>query len=277
MNRILVTTDFSSNSKAGLRFAIQLASQHKYRLTFFHSYYIMKPTSWNNATFDAYEKREMDEIQKKLNQFVDSVYKALGVVAKNMACILKSSVFTENSIREYAQENNFTYICISTRGAGTLQKILGTKASHLINHSIVPVIAVPPLYRPRKITSILYTTDLVNLEKELKKVVAFTKPLKANVELLHFHYPLEITNRKKMMDKVKNKISKHNITLHLEEKDLTRTLIASIEATIRKTKPSIMIMFTQQNRNFFDKIFLPSKSAKYSFNAKVPLLVFNKS
>lgn len=45
MNKILITTDFSSNSKAGLRFAIQMASQHNYSLTFFHSYHLLRPTN----------------------------------------------------------------------------------------------------------------------------------------------------------------------------------------------------------------------------------------
>ena len=66
MDKILVTTDFSSNSKAGLRFAIQLASQHKYELTFFHSYYIMKPTSWNDETSAAYEKSEAEKMLAQL-------------------------------------------------------------------------------------------------------------------------------------------------------------------------------------------------------------------
>ena len=72
------------------------------------------------------------------------------------------------------------------------------------------------------------------------------------------------------------KISKHNIRLHLEDINLTETLIANIEASIKKSKPSMMIMFTEQNGSFFDKIFLSSKSAEYSFNAKVPMMVFNK-
>ena len=38
MKKILVTTDFSDKSKAGLLFAIQLAKQNKYVLTFFHAY-----------------------------------------------------------------------------------------------------------------------------------------------------------------------------------------------------------------------------------------------
>ncbi len=277
MNKILVATDLSSNSKAGLRFAIQLASQHKYELTFFHSYYIMKPTSWNDATFEAYEKIEKDKIQKKLNQFVELVYKNMAVVAKNIKCVIKSSVLPDSSIREYAHENKFTFICICTRGAGTIQKLFGTNTSNLINHSIVPVIAIPHNYRPSKITSILYTSDLVNLEKELKKVVEFAKPLKAKVELLHCNYPTEITNNKKMMDEAVKNLSKHNIKLHLEDTSFAETLITNIEATIRKSKPSMMIMFTQQNRGFFDKIFHSSNSAEYSFKANIPLLVFNKA
>lgn len=276
MDKILVTTDFSSYSKAGLRFAIQLASQHKYELTFFHSYYLMKPSSWDDATFEAYEKEESDKIQKMLNQFVESVYKSMGVVSKNKKCVIKSSVFTDSNIWEYANENKFSFICISTRGAGTVKKIFGTNTSNLINHSAVPVIAIPHNYHPRKITSILYASDLINLENELKKVVEFTKPLKAKVELLHFHYPAEITINQKMMEVAVKKIFKLNIKLHLEDINLTETLISNIESTIKKSKPSMMIMFTQQNRSFFDKIFLSSNSSEYSFHAKIPLLVFNK-
>lgn len=36
MKRILVTTDFSANSKAGVRFAIQLALQTKCELVFYN-------------------------------------------------------------------------------------------------------------------------------------------------------------------------------------------------------------------------------------------------
>ena len=276
LDKILVTTDFSTYSKAGLRFAIQLATQHKHELTFFHSYFIIKPTSRNDATFEAYEKIEKDKIQKKLTLFVESVYKSMGIAAKNKKCVIKSSVLPDSNIREYAHENKFNFICMSTRGAGTIQKLFGTNTSNLINQSIVPVIAVPHNYRPIKISSILYASDLVNLEKELKKVVEFTEPLKANVELHHFNYPSETTNNKKMMDEVVKTFSKHNINLHLEDINLAETLITNIEATIRKLKPSMMIMFTEQNKGFFDKIFYSSKSADYSFNAKIPLLVFNK-
>ncbi|PWA10459.1 universal stress protein [Flavobacterium laiguense] len=276
MDKILVTTDFSSNSKAALRFAIQLASQHKFALTFFYSYYIANLTSLSNPAFADYEKKKADKIKKKLNQFVESVYKDMNAVSKNKKCVIKSAVLADSNIREYAQENRFNFICISTRGSGKLKKIFGTNTSSLIAHSIVPVIAVPRNYRRSEIKSVIYASDLVNIENELTKVIEFTKPLKAKVEILHFNYHTEMTANKNTVDELVKKNSGNNIKLHIENINLAESLISNIEAVIKRSKPSMMIMFTQQNRSFFDKIFFSSNSANFSFKAKVPLLVFNK-
>ena len=276
MDKILVTTDFSTNSKAGIRFAIQLASQYKFELTFFHSYYVMKPSSWSDKTFNEYEKDEAEKIQMKLNKFVASIYKSIGAVPKQIKCKVKSSVDTEISIIEYAIDNKFNFICISTRGAGTLKKMFGSNTSNLINHSTVPVIVVPHTYRKNKLSSILYASDLANLEIELKKVVAFAKPLKAKVELLHFNSLTNSLTESKIIANAVKKFSKFEIKLQLEKVSLENTLISNIDNAVKKSKPSLLIMFTQQNKSLFDRIFLSSKSLDYSFNTKVPLLIFNK-
>lgn len=277
MEKILVTTDFSANSKAGLRFAIQLASQRKYELVFFHSYNITKPISWKDAAFADFERGEVDKIQKRLEQFVASVYKSMNVVPETIKCVIKSSIFTDANIREYAQEHKFSFICISTRGAGNVKRILGTNTSRLIIHSDVPILVIPHGYRTQKITSVLYTSDLVNLDNELKKVVAFAKPLKAKVELLHFKYISEMDFKEEIMKKAVSKFSENDIELHLENIDMAKGMVANIERAIKKSKPSVVIMFTEQSRSFYEKIFVSSLSAEYSFDAKVPLLVFNKT
>ena len=277
MQKILVTTDFSDKSKAGLLFAIQLASQNKFDLTFFYAYHILIPTAWNFSRVEEYEKAEVKIIQDKLNMFVEKIYKGLNLPKSNKNCVVKSSLFPQTCIMEYAAENKFNFICMSTRGAGKFQRIFGTNTSNLINQSPIPVVAVPYNYKPTKITSILYASDLVNLEKELKNVVAFAKPLKSKVELLHFTSPLKTIIDSKIIQIAVKKLSKYNIKLNIKNPDFVETMVANIETAIKKTKPSLMIMFTEQNRSLFQKIFLSSKSAEYSFNAKVPLLVFNKS
>ena len=63
MKKILVTTDFSASSKSALYFAIQLASQTGYSLTFFHSYHVLVPTAWNEKVFNSFEKSELGYFQ----------------------------------------------------------------------------------------------------------------------------------------------------------------------------------------------------------------------
>ena len=277
MKKILVTTDLSNKSKAGLLFAIQLASQTKFELTFLHVYNILIPTAWHIKRVEEYEKTETKILQDKLNGFVDKIYKGLGMPKTNINCVVHSSLYPHVAIMEYAKENKFNFICMSTRGAGNFERFLGTNTSNIINNSDVPVIAIPHNYKSAKITSILYASDLANLEKELKSIVDFAKPLKSEVELLHFTTPLETVIDSKILEIAIRKLSKYDVKMNIKNTDVAETMIANLERALKNTKPSMLIMFTEQNRTLFQKIFLSSASAEYSFNAKIPLLVFNKS
>lgn len=277
MNKILVTTDLSSNSKSGLMFAIQLALQNSYELTFFHSYYIMKPTTWSAKSFGEYEKREVAKIEAKFHKFVESVYKSMGIRSEVIHYAIKKAISPGKNIRSYAKENGYDFICISTRGAGKLKKVLGTNSSTLINTSLVPVIVVPSTYHSKKVDRILYASDLSNIDKELKKVVSFAKPLGAKIEIVHFNYPAETKITSSLLDKSINRHPEQKIKIHLENINLAKSLLQNIEEVVKNTKPSMMVMFTQQNRGFFQKIFFASNSAEYSFNSRVPLLVFTKT
>jgi nucleotide-binding universal stress UspA family protein len=277
MYKILVTTDFSDHSKAGLFFAIQLASQTRCELTFFHTFHTLVPTSWNAARIDEYEKNDADMLDKKLNLFVENVYAELNMDLPKVKCVAKSAIFPQSCITEYASENNIDFICISTRGAGKIKRILGTNTAYLINNSEVPVFAVPHNYRPIPIVSILYASDLFHYEKEVLKVIAFAESLYASIDLLHLTNALEKIADLKIIENAVKKIADYNINVNMQPRNPDESLVSDIENAIKKINPSMMIMFTEQNRNWFEKIFLSSKSAEYSFDAKVPLLVFHKS
>jgi nucleotide-binding universal stress UspA family protein len=277
MEKILVTTDFSDKSKAGLKYAVQLASQYPFELVFFHVCHLSYPSYWSVLRMGDYEKAEVKKIQEKLEDFVALIYKGMNMVQGNAKCIIENSTMPQTEIMGYAAKNKFDFICISTRGAGKIERLLGTNTANLINHSAVPVIAVPHNYKITSVKSILYASDLANLERELKKVVAFAKPLLAKVELLHFTSLLKTIIDSKIIALAVKKISNYDIKLHLKNRNPVESLVVDIEAAIKKSKPSMLIMFTEQNRNLFQKLFFSGKSAEYSFHAKLPLLVFNKS
>lgn len=277
MKKILVTTDFSTKSKAGLLFAIQLSTQSKCKLTFFNVHHIPTPTAWNAVKMEEYEREQTAIVQNELTSFVQKIYTDLDFETNDIKCVVKISVFPEAAIREYAEAFKFDFICMSTRGAGKLERILGTNTGNLINHSEVPVIAVPYMYKTTAITSILYASDLAHFEKEIIKVVAFAKPLKATIALLHLTSVLENSDSIEAIETTIKKIAAYHINFNITNRDPNNSLITDIETAVKKGKPSMLIMFTEQDRSWFEKIFLSSKSAEYSFNAKVPLLVFNKS
>ncbi|MEJ7610512.1 MAG: universal stress protein [Ferruginibacter sp.] len=277
VKRILVTTDFSENSKAGLHFAIQLASQNNYELVFFHTPHILIPNAWNNNRIEVYEESEIKRFEDKLDLFVKEVYDSLHITPLKMDCVVKNSVFPQSNIMEYAVENNFSFICISTRGAGKVARLLGTNTGNLINHSDVPVIAVPYNYTMTPVKSILLASDLVHIKKEIAEAVAFAEPLGAKIELLHLTAVNEQTANLTAIEAAVKEESSYPVHFNFINRDPNTSLVTDIETVVENMKPSIMIMFTEQNRGWFEKIFLSSKSAEYSFNAKVPLLVFKKT
>lgn len=259
-----------------MRFAIQLASQCKVALTFLHVSSIPRLTIWTDATYAAYEKSEMDTKQETLDHFVEAVYKSRKVDPINYTGVIINSPFTDSTILAYAADHAFDYICISTHGAGMVDKLFGTTTSNLINQSSVPVITVPDNYRTTKLTSILYASDLSRLD-ELKRVVDFARPLSAAVKLLHFSELHELAIDPEIIGMAVQKQTDYPVDVQLIPRHVVNTLTADIDGAIDAHRPSVLIMFTTQNDGFFTRLFGSGNSIDYSFLTTVPLLVFSKA
>jgi nucleotide-binding universal stress UspA family protein len=276
MNKILVTTDFSNNSQAAMRFAIQLASQQLHHLTFFHSTNIARPTQWSTAVYQSHENSESTKVLRKLQDFVAETYESMGLQPIEFDCVVKNNAATDRNIIQYAEENGYSYICISRNGENKSGRWFGTNTSHLINKSHIPVIAVPSNYQGGKITKVAYASDLKQLDSELDLVVGFTQPLDVQLELLHFTNPGDELIEPAQKEVINKKISEYQLITHFEKLNIEKTLIDNMNEAFKKSKPSMVIMFTQQNRSFFEKIFSSSISAEYATISDIPLLVFKK-
>lgn len=277
MKKILVTTDFSANSKAAMRYAIQLGLQCDVALTFLHIQHIMRLTSWTEATYAHYKREEVAKAGITLDNFVKSVYKSLKISPSNYQCVIEDSPFVDSTIMCYATAHRFEFICISARGAGMMEKLIGTTTANLVGQSPVPVIAVPGAYRTTKLTSVLFTSDLSSLEPQLIRVVDFVKPLGATLELLHFTTSFESVIDPEIIRMAVQKYTDYPVTVQLKQRDFETTLIADIERVVKAKKPSLLIMFTTHRDGFFDRLLLSSNSVEFTFLATVPLLIFCKS
>src|SRR5690606_1798232 len=200
----------------------------------------------------------------ELTTFVAAVYKQMKVTPGKYKCVVHHQFGTVDGIVNYAKDNKCDYICIATRGAGTMRKLFGTNTTALIKKSPIPVLCIPSSYKVKPVGKVLYASDMTDYQKEIPQVLAFAKPLKAAVELLHMSFPFEMMADKHLAASALKKKFRYDITMHYKERDFDKTLMEDLEAAVKKTKPSVVAMFTRQERSLFDRIFLGSTAAQYT-------------
>lgn len=276
MKKILVTTDFSANSKAGIRFAIRWATKQKVELVFIHVANIVRMPRWTDSYYEVYAGREMRNFREMLEKFIADIYKQMKVVPGKHSFVLTQGVSADVTILDYCRKNKVDYICISTRGAGGLVKIFGTNTGNLITKSKVPVLAVPKKYKAEGFKKVLYATDFRNYKNEIKKVVDFAQPLKMAVDILHVYWPGGDMPDENLLKQTLKRETGQSFRLRFIQKDPGFTVIQLLKSQIASQRPSVVILFTNQDRTFFQKIFGSSTAEKLSFDSKVPLLIFNK-
>ncbi len=273
----MVTTDFSVNSKAGIRFALQLAKQTKSKLIFFHSLELPKPTRWSLEKYNSYAAVELKKTHLRLKQFVDKISLQTGLKARETQFVVAEGYKVDHVVIDFAKHIKANYICMSTRGAGTLKKLIGTTASAILTTSPIPVIVVPKTYRVRPISHILYSSDFNNLQGEINKVVGFVRPLKARVSVYHYDFLLPLKAAKIKLEKMAAKYISKSVKFYFRKLHIENSLSHHLQKDIKNSRPSLVVLFTKQNRGWYERIFLSSKSAALSFDTKTPLLVFRKT
>jgi nucleotide-binding universal stress UspA family protein len=274
-NKIVVPTDFSVNSKAGIKFAIQLASQDNSTLVFYHCMELLKPMKWIDEQFDKYVKTQLASMKTQLTGFVEKVYEQSGGVNGKFECVVERGDDPKKSVINYAVAAKASAICMATRGAGKIKKVIGTNSSGILSTSPVPVFVIPNGYKKKPITNILYASDLADIKSELKRVNDFATPLNGNVYVYHYTEKLEKPDTWKKLLTVQSQYSKSGVSF-VFDKFNDKSFAENFEEDLITEKASLGILFTNQKRKWFDKLFQGSNSEEVSFSSKVPILVFAK-
>jgi nucleotide-binding universal stress UspA family protein len=275
--KLLVTTDFSVNSKGAIRFARTLAKQSKnVEVVFYHAIYIMKPTRWSDMFFNEYKDQEVERLSEDLKKFIHSVIGKDKAEFADIKFVVDNCNSTEKDIIKYAENNQIDFICIATQGAGMLRKVMGTHTSYIVNNSKVPVLVIPSHYRAKLIKNATYLSDFENLEGELLKISKLSTQIPFHLEVLH--YSTTVIDKKKFEKDRELFDTKEfeNIQLNIQKNDLELSLVDRVAKYVQKSKPELLIMFTKREKGFFESIFLPSKSAELTYSTRVPVLIFSK-
>jgi nucleotide-binding universal stress UspA family protein len=273
--KILVTTDLSANSRAGIRFAMQIANQTNAQLIFYHHIKLEKPVRWSQKQFLTYADEELKGAATKLGRFIDSIYSQSASRKGKIQLAISSGSSVEREIIDQAVSRKANFICMSTRGAGTFQRMVGTTTSYVLTHSPVPVLVIPKNFKQEAISHILYASDLNGIQNEVKKVKAFSDAIKAKLSVLHYDDAHGDETRQKFRQAAKQHRSSR-VKFYLEKYNWEKNLSDNLKITSRKYRPSLLVWFTHQDRSWYERVFFASRSAAVAFDTNKAVLVYPK-
>lgn len=275
--KVLVTTDFSENSKGAIRFAQTLAKQgDNVEVTFYHAIYIMKPTQWSDAFYEGYKKEEIERISGELKKFVLSTIGRDKSKFTQIKFVVDNCSSTEKDILKYAEKYKINFICIATKGAGILRKVMGTHTSYIVKNSTIPVLVIPSHYVSKPLKHATYLSDFENLKKEVIKISRLSNHISMQLDVLHYASALVDDKKFEKNKALFNTEEFENVELIIQKNNYELSLVEKVTKYVQKSKPELLILFTKREKGFFERLFLPSKSVELTYTTKVPVLIYSK-
>jgi Universal stress protein UspA and related nucleotide-binding proteins len=154
MQAILLPVDFSPTSRNAAIYAAELARVLKTRLLLFHAYLLPTPISevpYALVTVDNLQKENEDQIRKEA-AFLHQEY---GVETEWLVRIGTAS----DEIKALTKERSFSLIVMGMKGAGGLDKIIGSTTTNVTRKVKTPVLVIPHDAGYRPISCITYASD----------------------------------------------------------------------------------------------------------------------
>jgi len=276
--KILVPTDFSANSIAGMSFAINLSNLTQVTLEFIYVNHLSNFISTTEPPDEISVKKDKEslELLQRLEKFVMEIYEQANILPKEVQFQIIRGVKADSALLHYCEKHpSFDYVCLSSRGAGSIDRFFGTNTGNLVMKSSIPVIVVPLHYKIEPINKIVYASDLLDYDAEIERVMSFAHILRASIEVLHFIPDLALIPDRYHQQEQRDKYD-YGLSFHFEKSNPLHTLLKNLKDQISTMNPAMLVLFTKRYKSFFQKLFLSSVAEGLSFHATVPMLIINK-
>lgn len=270
---ILIPTDFSKLSKVAIDYALGLNRDIELNITLIHIFDTSVPKT-RICTKKLEEAIKMSS-EVEIKELIQTIQKE-NTSNQNIKYKIIVDSYIEDAIEKYALNNEIDLICIGTKGASGLKKIfIGSNAVAIIKNSSIPVLTIPEYARYRGIDSVLYSSDLFNIDEELGRIIPFIKLLESSIQIVHIEEDYEESDLKVFNEekKLRKLFSYKNIGIKKLHND---SVIQGINEEIANIDADLLILFTHST-NLFEKIFQTSVTQSIAFQTRIPLLSFQKT
>ncbi|NII23744.1 universal stress protein [Pseudoflavitalea sp. X16] len=266
MQTILVPVDFSPVSRNAAIYAAELARFFQARLLLFHAYMLPTPVSevpYVMVTADEMQQ-ENEAFLKKEAQNLHSTY---GVEVESLVRIGIAS----DEIRELAKEESVDLVVMGMKGAGGLDKIIGSTTTNVIRKLKTPVLIIPHDAGYKQVQHITYASDFSyktssNLFAPLLEIA---KTLGAKIHILH------VQKDAVKIDELAGRKSTERAFSGYDHEFVNVTdnsVTHGINDYLQHHASELLVMVAHTH-TFFERIFSKSRTTAMCYETKIPLLV----
>jgi nucleotide-binding universal stress UspA family protein len=274
MNKILVPTDFSEPSKVAVLYAARMAKKLNAEITLL-SVVDVNPVSQTVMKMQRLEEVIIEGAEDDANALIGEIKEKID--GEVVICYELITGFpVHEKIEKFVLENGIDMIIMGTHGTTGLKKVLiGSNAAAVIDNSSVPVIAVPNDAKFDAIQKIVYATDLVNVNEEIKTIGLFASLFEASINVLHVRSieAINNVNVEEAIADLKKQAKYEKITFTIK---VNNHVAEAVEEFALQEKADLLVMFTHK-LDFYEKLFGRGITRELAFQGHVPLLTFNKT
>lgn len=265
MKKILVPVDFSAASKNAAKYALSIAESLNAHVDLLH----VVSVGGSSTTLMNWQK-----LEKEMNRQAEEDAKAFmkDLDGKNVTYTKSSGHPIEEVVQQFAKSHHADMIVVGTTGATGLKKALvGSNAASVINHSPVPVLAVPAHSTFTGIHHIVYATSMEHLDEETRTIAGFAQVFNARITIVNVREPHTVRRDRKDLEGILQRMAGY------ERIHFIALESADVEDGLRKAiamhQPDLVALFTHE-LSLYEKIFGKGITRNLVYNSVVPLLAY---
>ena len=275
MKKILMPTDFSTNSINALKYAVSLFKDEECTFYLLNTFTpVLYDTEYilYSTTQPGLEEIYRDNSKKGLQK----VKRRITAVDKNpnhhFELISAFNLLIEE-IKDQVKEKNIDLVVMGTQGATGAQEVLmGTNTVQAIKKVKCPILAIPSEYEYTKPDNILFPTDyeLDYSSHQFQLLKDIIKNYDSRLNILHVLTKEELSPEK---EQNKKKLATHMEKLKHQFYSKEKQALTEAIYNFQNEHPTDMLVMINNKHSFFENLLFRPVINKIGFHIKVPFLV----
>ncbi len=271
MNKILIPTDFSEGARSAALYALALFGEQEYQYFLTNAFEVV-PHENPSVLLKMMDDRKL-EVVARLEEEKKEIEETLGDKTVKLECLAEVGPLA-NVVDFLVKKYGIDFIVMGTKGASGLKEVLiGSNTYDVIHEAICPVIAVPESARVRPTASLVFASDLTDIQDlaVLDPMRSLARQLDAQVQIVTVVAPEEgsIADQSLEREALNQYFGTIKYSLH---RIVHESIHEGLDQFVQAQEGGLLVVLARE-KDWFERIFARNLTRKIALHTTVPLFV----